>query len=238
MIKFVLCDDNIQLLNKLKEMLESIFLKHDFDASVSYCANDIDTLTNYLNSTDADVLFLDVDFRSNINGIELAKQIRKVDKHIYIIFMTAHFEFIVSAFECKTFDFLSKPFSQSKLENTIIRLFDDFYSNNVKFIKLNNTQKLVNPNLINYIQKDGMRTIYNTTNGNLNSYGAFSKIETSLPNNFVRCHKSYIVNINNVSNIDFKNNLIFFKNDVGSYCFIGPKYKKNLMEVLNDGNFK
>ena len=169
MIKFVLCDDNIQLLNKLKEMLESIFFKHDFDASVSYCANDIDTLTNYLNSTDADVLFLDVDLRSNINGIELAKQIRKVDKHIYIIFMTAHFEFIVSAFECKTFDFLSKPFSQSKLENTIIRLFDDFYSNNVKFIKLNNTQKLVNPNLINYIQKDGMRTIYNTTNGNLNS---------------------------------------------------------------------
>ena len=40
MIRFALCDDNAQLLSKLKEILELIFLKHDFDASVVFYSND------------------------------------------------------------------------------------------------------------------------------------------------------------------------------------------------------
>ena len=138
MIRFALCDDNVQLLSKLKEILELIFLKHDFDASVVFYSDDTNNLLDFLSNNQTDVLFLDIDFHSKQNGIDIAKIIRKNNKDMYIIFLTAHFEFIVSAFECKTFDFLQKPFSQSKLENTIVRLFDDFNSSNASFIKLNN----------------------------------------------------------------------------------------------------
>ena len=238
MIRFALCDDNVQLLSKLKEILELIFLKHDFDASVVFYSDDTNKLLDFLSNNQTDVLFLDIDFHSKQNGIDIAKIIRKNNKDMYIIFLTAHFEFIVSAFECKTFDFLQKPFSQSKLENTIVRLFDDFNSSNASFIKLNNSRKLINQNLVNYIQKRGMRTIYNTNNGEFDSYGSFSKIENSLPNNFVRCHKSFIVNIENISSVDLNNNTILFNNSK-SRCYIGPKYKNNFVEVLNNhGNIK
>ncbi len=239
MIKFALCDDNPQLLTKLEEMLEKIFLKNDFDAGVIFSSSNTCKLLDFLNVNTVDVLFLDIDLNSDLNGIQLAKEIRKKNKSIYIIFVTGHFEYIVSAFECKTFDFLQKPFSLSKLESTIIRLYDDINNNYTNFIKLNSKHTLINQNSINYIQKDGMKTIFNVISGEINTYGSFNTISSSLPYNFVRCHKSFIVNTFNISEIDFRNNIIFFKTVQSAHCFIGPKYKNNLMEVLtNYGNFK
>lgn len=234
MIKFALCDDNPQLVSKLQEMLEKIFLKHDFDASVVFSSCDASSLLSFLNTNDVDVLFLDIDLNSSLNGIQLAKEIRKKNKSVYIVFATGHFEYIVSAFECKTFDFLQKPFSMSKLENTIVRLYDDINNNSANFIKLNSRNTLINQNSINYIQKNGMKTIFNVVSGEINTYGSFNTICSSLPSNFVRCHKSFIVNTLNISEIDFRNNIIFFKNMQSAHCFIGPKYKNSFMEVLNN----
>jgi DNA-binding LytR/AlgR family response regulator len=93
--------------------------------------------------------------------------------------------------------------------------------------------------MINYIQKDGMKAIYNMLSGTIESYDSFNHIGTQLPDNFIRCHKSFIVNVNNISNVDFKNNMIFFKDSKDEKCFIGPKYKNKFMEVLNNyGNIK
>lgn len=239
MIKFALCDDNTQLLSKLKEMIEAIFLRNDFEAEIVFSTNNAHKLIDFLNTNEANVLFLDIDLNSHSNGIDIAKEIRKRNKSIYIIFLTGHFEYIVSAFECKTFDFIQKPFSLSKLENTIQRLFEDINADNQTFIKLNNKCKLVNQDLINYIQKDKMKAIYCLNSSKIESYGSFNKIRESLPDNFVRCHKSFIVNINNISSVDLSTNTIFFKDSSDSECFIGPKYKNNFMEVLNNyGNIK
>lgn len=239
MIKFALCDDNTKLLSKQKEMLENIFLRNDYDARVVFTCDNPKSLLSFVKNNEVNVLFLDIDLNSNANGIDLAKEIRKTNKSIYIIFVTGHFEYIVSAFECKTFDFIQKPITPSKLEKTVSRLFDDFNGNPSRFIKLSSNSKLINQNLINYIQKDGMRTIYSLNSGSISSYGSFRNISTSLPDNFVRCHKSYIVNINNISNVDLKNSTIFFKDTNNSICYIGPKYKNNFMEVLNNyGNIK
>lgn len=239
MIKFALCDDNVQLLAKLQEILESIFIQNNLDATVTFASDNIDEFLNFVNTNEVNVLFLDIDLNSRFNGIELAKKIREKNKSIYIIFLTGHFEFIVSAFECITFDFIQKPFSRAKLEKTINRLFDDINANTSKFLKLNHNKDVVNQNLVNFIQKDGMKTIYNMNSGSVIAYGSFSNISEELPTNFVRCHKSFIVNVDNISNVDFKNNIIFFKDSECSKCFIGPKYKNNFMEVLNNyGNVK
>lgn len=239
MIKFALCDDNVQSLLRLKKALENIFIRDDLDASVVFTTSNPEKLLDFISRNEVNVLFLDINLKSQSNGIDIAKEIRKNNKSIYIIFITGHFEYIVSAFECKTFDYIQKPFSFSKIENTVLRLFEDMNANTSKFIPLNNRHKLINQNLVNYIQKDGMRTTYYLGHSSIESYGSFNKIRESLPNNFVRCHKSFIVNVNNISNVDLTNNTIFFKHSAGSVCYIGPKYKNNFLEVLNNyGNIK
>ena len=79
-----------------------------------------------------------------------------------------------------------------------------------------------------------MKLVYCTNSGEYEIYSSFNKIENTLPNNFIRCHKSYIANTNNIINININNNTIIFNNDLS--CDIGPKYKNNLMEVFKHGN--
>lgn len=140
MINFALCDDNMQILQKLKNSLESIFIEYDLDGCVKFATSKINDLISFINSNTIEVLFLDIDLNSDYNGIELAKKIRQKNKFIYIIFITAHFEYIFSAYECKTFDFIQKPFSKSRLESTVLRLFDDIIKH-CSIIKLNNKYK-------------------------------------------------------------------------------------------------
>ena len=238
MINFVLCDDNIMVLSKLKEMLNSIFLKYDFDATVKLATNSTKELIKFVNSNRIDVLFMDIDLNTKESGIEIAKLIRKSNKSLYLIFVTAHFEYIISSFECKTFDFIQKPFTYARLERTILRIFDDIDGFNSRFIDINNSGQIINRDSIDFIEKDGMKAIYKTINESFESYCSFNQIEPTLPQNFVRCHKSFIVNINNIHHVDSKSNTIFFQDGLIANNCIGPKYKNKFMEVVkNDRNF-
>ena len=96
---------------------------------------------------------------------------------------------------------------------------------------------IIDENEILFIKRDGMKLIFHTKNRDYETYSSFNKIQDSLPSNFVRAHKSFIVNINNIVNLDPVGNIVYFGDN--SNCDIGPKYKKDLMEeVKKNGIFK
>jgi len=234
MLNFVLCDDNLNIVKKLKEMLEILFIKNDVDAKVSFYTDKPEEVLEYEKENIVDVLVLDINLNSNISGIDLAKEIRKRNKKVYMIFSTGHLEYSLVAYSVKTFDYLPKPITIERLEVTLNRLLDDLSNGtNKKFIQLNK-KTIINEKEINYIKRDGMKLVYCTNSGEFETYSSFSKIENLLPENFVRCHKSYIANTENIININSNNNTIVFNNDLS--CDIGPKYKNNLMEVFKHGN--
>lgn len=234
MLNFVLCDDNLVIVNKLKEMLEFLFVKHDIEAKVTFTSdNSIDVL-DFIANNHVDVIILDINLNSNISGLELAKRVRKNNKGVYIIFSTGHLEYSLIAYSVKTFDYLPKPITIERLEVTLLRLLEDVKFSNKKFIYIDN-KTLINYSEINYIKKDGMKLVFCTDSHKYETYNSFSKIQSILPDNFIRCHKSYIANADNISNINTNKNIILFKNDLS--CEIGPKYKNNLMEVFKNANF-
>lgn len=234
MLNFVLCDDNLVIVNKLKEMLEFLFVKHDIEAKITFTSdNSIDVL-DFIENNHVDVIILDINLNSDISGLELAKRIRKNNKGIYIIFSTGHLEYSLVAYSVKTFDYLPKPITIERLEVTIMRLLEDVKFSNKRFIYINN-RTIINYSEINYIKKDGMKLVFCTDSHSYETYNSFSKIQSILPDNFIRCHKSYIANADNILNISANKNRILFKNDLS--CEIGPKYKNNLMEVFKNANF-
>lgn len=243
MLSFVLCDDNKSILDRLSKMLESIFIQNNIDAKVTLTSTTPEEVLAYVKSNIVNTLFLDIDLKSKISGIDLADSIRKFNKEVYIIFTSAHLEYILLAYKYKTFDFIPKPITPERLEETILRLIDDMNCESKKnsFIRLNNNNTIINQDSINFIKKDGMKLIFYTDTRTYETYNSFNKISTELPSNFIRCHKSYIANINKISDVNANNNLILFnnkKNENTLKCNIGPKYKNNLMEVLkNHGNF-
>lgn len=235
MLNFVICDDNSNILNKLSKMLESIFIKNNLDGKVSLSTTTPSKVLTYSKENNVDVYILDIDLKSDISGLDLASKIRNYNKNVYLIFTTAHLEYIMLAYKVKTFDYLAKPIAFERFEETILRLFDDVKCNQNRYIKIGSSSNIVNENDIYCIKKEGMKLIYCTKENFYETYSSFNKIETCLPENFVRCHKSYIANINKISTINSDNNTILF--DDSTTCSIGPKYKLNLMEVLNNGNF-
>ena len=232
MLNFAICDDNLNILDKMSKMLESIFTKNELDAKVSLASNNVDKVLDYIYCNKTDVLFLDINLRSSKTGLEIAEAVRQKNKNIYIIFTTAHLEYAMVAYKFKTFDYLAKPITYERLEETIMRLYDDIYSKPKKYLKIDNKNTIVDQSEIKFIKRDGMKLIFHTTNKDYEIYSSFNKIMTLLPSNFVRAHKSFIVNIDNIANLDSIGNIVYFDN--GSTCEIGPKFKKSLIEEVNN----
>ena len=224
MLNFVLCDDNQNILSKLEKMLEAIFIKNNLSGQVSFTTAEPDELLKYTQFNHFDVLILDIDLKSNVSGIDLANTIRSKNKKAYIIFSTAHLEYLMIAYKYKTFDFLAKPITIERLEETVLRLFNDISNVNTTFFKVNNKAGYVNSNSIFFIQKQGKKAILKTEIGDYELTSSFSDILVRLPKNFVRCHKSYIVNVNKISGIK-SDNVIIFKDNNEIQCQIGPKYE-------------
>ena len=224
MLNFVICDDNASILNRLEKMLESIFINNNLSGQVGFSTTDPDKLINYIERNSIDVVILDIDLKSKLSGMDIANLIRKRNKKSYIIFTTAHLEYSMVAYKYKTFDFLAKPITTERLKETIIRLFDDISYSENNFIKLNNKYGYVNSNDILFIQKQGKKAIFKTVQNDYELNSSFSTILNQLPSNFIRCHKSYIVNLNKISHIQ-SNNIIYFENNSNIQCQIGPKYE-------------
>lgn len=237
MLNFVICDDNINILDRLEKMLENIFSKYSFDASVVFKSDDSDEILDYIYANEVDVIMLDINLKSNKSGLELAKEIRKNNKNSYIIFTTAHLEYAMLAYKVKTFDYIAKPINFDRLEETIIRLFEDVDTAPKKYIKIDSKNTLVDEAEVQYIKRDSMKLVYHTSSRDYSAYSSFNKIQDTLPKNYIRCHKSYIANINQIKDVEPVSGTITFKN--GDTCSLGPTYKSILMEVLNDyGNFE
>lgn len=235
MLNFVLCDDSQIAINKLSKMLESIIIQNKLDGQIVFSTQNPSDLLRYVKNNPVNVVILDIDLNNDISGLNVAESIRKQDKNIYIIFITGHLEFGLVAYRYKTFDYIAKPLSFERFQETILRLYDDVSDDNPKYIRLDNNKTIIPENSVKYIQKDGMKLIFTTDTRTYEVYNSFNKVAPLLPKQFVRCHKSYIVNLDKINDIDFSTNIISFYDN--EKCYIGPKYKNNFKEVFNNGIF-
>ena len=154
-----------------------------------------------------------------------------------IVLKTSNYKDVISFMNSNTVNVLvldiefKNSLNVDSLSETLARLFEDISGTTKKFLKIDTKGTFIELDEIQFIEKSGMKLIYHTPRGNFNAYSSFSKIENSLPKNFVRCHKSFIANINNIVNISLSDNSITFKNN--DICYIGPKFKNYFMEVIH-----
>ena len=73
--------------------------------------------------------------------------------------------------------------------------------------------------------------IIRTVNQEYEYYDNFENVSSFLPDYFLRTHKSFLVNMNNVKNIDFKDLWLSFKD--GAVAYISRGYKKDVEEYVN-----
>lgn len=230
MLNFVICDDNNSIINRVSNMLTDIFSSNNICATVAFTSTDPQEILNYISVNKVDVFILDINLKSTMTGLDLAKRIRETNKEAYLIFSTGHLEYALMAYKLKTFDYLFKPVTSERLEETVLRILEDVNGQPKKYIKIDAKNTLIDENEIIYIKRDGMKLIFHTKNQDYECYSSFNKMQINLPNNFVRCHKSYIANSNKINHIDPVSGIIIFCDN--SSCDIGPKYKDTLISAI------
>lgn len=114
-MRIIYVDDEMPALQNFKYTL------HGFDEveSLELFQNGNAAL-QYLKNSPVDIAFLDIEMQGKgYSGIELAKQIRKIDNRIVIIFITAYASYALDAFGVDAVDYLMKPYMKEDIKRTL-----------------------------------------------------------------------------------------------------------------------
>jgi DNA-binding LytR/AlgR family response regulator len=165
----------------------------------------------YLKSERVDLIFLDVEM-PGINGLEL---IDLLDYKPSIIMVTAQKQYAVQAFEQNVLDYLVKPVNDySRFLKAALKAKEvkdakkqadvpQKTDNPPLFVKVDSLLHNINLNSILWIEAYGDYVKINTDQKMLMILSTLKGIEGKLPENqFVRVHRSFIVNIKRIDNID------------------------------------
>ncbi|PGH24506.1 LytR/AlgR family response regulator transcription factor [Fusobacterium animalis] len=234
MINCIIVEDELPAREELKYFLnqeKEIKLIAEFN-------NPLDTL-NFLENNTADVIFLDINM-PDMNGISLGKIITKMYPDMKIVFITAYKDYAVDAFEIKAFDYLLKPYSESRIKNLLKSLINIknektilIKNNNLKKITVNIDERLyvISLNDIDYIEASEKETLIFSNQKKYVSKIKISKWEEMLKeNNFYRCHRSFIVNLDKITEIEqwFNSSWIL---KIKNYTTAIPVSRNNIKEL-------
>ena len=162
--------------------------------------DDIDDAQDYLTESSIDLLILDLNLHGE-NGFDLLKHISAQSFHTVIV--SAYSDKAITAFEYGVLDFVAKPFQKERLEAALTR-FTDKNSHAVADLKQLAVKKshglsFIIINDINFIKADGHYTQLHTLSGETALHDkAIDKLGMLLPKQFVRVHRSFIVDLNKV----------------------------------------
>lgn len=239
MLNFIILDDDESHNLYTKERLKLIFERNSINAKISLVASNPQSVMEYAGTAHYgnSVYLLDVDVNSNISGLDIAMHIRETDMRSYIVFMSAYPEYVMASLKTKVFDYLVKPVPVEDLERCILAIDKDNRIINPEpfqplairsgFIIYN-----IKPEEIIFLEKYGHLLVIHTVNGRIESQDTLENMANKLDGNrFYRCHKSFIINLSYISNIDYSNNIIRMKND--ETCLLSKRCKKELKSICN-----
>ena len=169
--------------------------------TIDYCLKVEDGLSalNILNSESFDLIFLDLNM-PKLSGEELIKHLSESTK---VLIISSETDFAVEAFNYNVVGYLLKPFDLSKFLQVISKIpTKDSAQKDFLFVKDGRSLvKVILKNLI-YLKSESNYVQFVCDDNKVLALKKLSDLEEELPDNFMRIHRSYIVNLNAVVKID------------------------------------
>lgn len=138
-MNIALCDDNKEYIAVLeKYILDKGF--SDMTCDVFYSGEELVQVYTK-GGGNYDVIFLDMEM-GELNGIETANIIRKMDKHVIIVFVTSHTKYMQNCFGCSPFRFLVKPVSNEDFDRVFSDIEKKISEEQTTFIFTENRSKI------------------------------------------------------------------------------------------------
>ena len=194
----------------------------------------------FLEQDTVDAIFCDINM-PDLNGMDFIKSLQAPP---LIVFTTAYSEYAVEGFKVNAVDYLLKPFGLDDFRRAANRIKErqESVSTNIQhpipntqpaslFVKTDYRMVKINIPDIRYIEgmSEYLKIYLEGEEKPIITLLSMKKIETRLPENFMRIHRSYIVNLHKIQEVN-KNRIIM---DAETFLPIGDMYKESFQQYLD-----
>ena len=202
-------------------------LKQDADIAVVFECKNGQEMLNFLKNKEPNLIFLDINM-PELSGIEVAAQLKNFDP--LLVFSTAYDQYALQAFELKAFDYLVKPFSEERFFDVLNRAkitierfqkasFSEKFASVYKeynqtlsphlsefVIKEKGFERSISTEEVVYIEASSIYAVLHLEDSTVLYRAALNLLEQQLPPNFLRVHRSYMINTDFVKTTKYLNN--------------------------------
>jgi two-component system, LytTR family, response regulator len=195
----IIIDDEYPAIQEL-----SYFINNFSSIKVSQEFTDSIKALEYVQDHSVDIIFLDINM-PKLDGLALSRVFNTLKIRPLLVFISAHREYALEAFEVAAFDYIMKPYSESRIKDTLNRLESSFVTKSaVSKITLWKNEKLfvLNINEICYCEAKEHDVFIYTKEDQFKVSSSISDFYKKLPQNlFFKSHRSYIVNLDKITEI-------------------------------------
>lgn len=196
-LRIAVCDDEMQICEVMRDKLQRHYFAENINLSIQTFYSGEDLLKSNLNHID--VLFLDVDM-PGMNGMKTAKEIRKKNKDMIIIFLTAYSEFVFESFKVDAFRYLIKPIKDMELAETLSAVQKKICEPE-EYLNFQFQNEMYSIKYSDIIYMEGMRDKIwiHCKDKTYRWRGTFKNLNELLKDKgFFQVHRSYIINMNKI----------------------------------------
>ena len=209
MLRIAICDNNPLFLEELSSLL-----KADERVGEVVVYEDAQELVSEIERKNFfDAIFMDIELGNEQNGIQIVKRIFKEAPQIQLVYVTGYQEKYVQQIflsEGNLTGFLVKPVDEDLLKHYIDKICKKKEPRQVLQFSVRGKEYLIASDSVLYLESDNHRTNIHTEEQLYSVYDKLGNFISKLPDSFMRCHKSFLVNMKKIRYIE--GNLIHLQN--------------------------
>ncbi|PMC59626.1 DNA-binding response regulator [Finegoldia magna] len=234
-MNIAICDDDLKHINLIEDMIYDLSqkldnFKPDIDAYLSG-----EELLRLIDVKDfPSILFIDVEM-PGLNGIQTARELRKLSEQVLIIYVTSYETYTLESFEVRPFRYLLKPIDIKKFARAFYDAIEYINnSNSYVFFKKGKDHIQIDSSSIISIFSESGRKLRVKTNNELDEkvfYGKIKNIEKELnPLSFVKINSGTIINLKKVKILNAHEVIMID----GSILPISKNRKKSVIDLYSN----
>lgn len=239
MLSVLICEDDPKQRERLEKIVTDYIMMEALDMKLVLAADNPEQVLNYLdeNPKTTGLYFLDVDLQHEMSGIALASEIRERDDSGKIVFVTTHGElsYLTFIYKVEAMDYIIKDVPEEigrKVRDCIAvahkRHLSDNGGQQQRFkVKVGEKTRSIDHKDIMFFESSPVphKIILHMENSQLEFYGSIKELE-EVGDPFYRCHKSFVVNKDNIKSVDRSKREIEMVNE--EICLVSVRALKGL----------
>ncbi len=244
MLPVYICEDEPEIRAAQREYLEKLILIEGYDMKIVMCSGRPEDIVEAVKeSPGRGIYFLDIELRGeSMDGFGLGREIRKLDSRGFLIYVTAFQDLAFETFRyhLEALDYIVKG-NVRKMQEGIRRCLKvitermreekgeerEYFS-----VKVMDVVKHIPVDEIIFFETSGRthRIELHGLHDRIDFIGSMQELEEKLGERFMRVHRAYLVNVDQIAELDLKGREIRMKN--GEKCIFSRNMKGALLERI------